>query len=448
MFFDETNSRILEGNDGGLYLSSDLGNNWTKINNLPLTQFYAIDIDYLNPSRIYGGTQDNNTIRTMTGGTSDLEAILGGDGMFTLVDYTDPNTIYAEYQWGNLYRSDDGGANMTPISNQMLGDRINWSAPLAMHPVDPSILYFGTYRVWKTNNKGDSWQAVSPDLTAGINQYFYTITTIAISEVDPSIVVAGTGDGKIHVSVNDGQTWQNRSAGIPGRWVTRVATDPFDAQTIYATISGFRWDEPLPHVFKTTNLGQTWSDITGNLPEFPINDIVADPDKPGHLYVGTDAGVYATENGGDYWYWVWNGLPAVPICMMKIHAPTRTLVAGTYGLSSYKASLNDLVTSTEPKVAKITGRVTVSPNPFSETTTLNFFLPRSGFISIKAFDMSGRYAGEVYAGHLEKGARQISCSAKSLTNGGDVKKLQPGSYLLKVEGADFSATAKVLVVGM
>ncbi|MEI7726537.1 MAG: hypothetical protein WCK09_15615, partial [Bacteroidota bacterium] len=246
MLFDETHNRIIEGNDGGLYVSENNGNNWSKINNLPLTQFYAIDIDYQNPERIYGGTQDNNTIRTQTGGTSDWEPILGGDGMYTLVDYTDPNTIYAEYQWGNLYRSDDGGPTMNYIAGPMSGDRVNWSAPLLMHPVDPSILYFGTYRVWKSTDKGNSWQAISTDLTAGINQYFYTITTLAVSNLNPSIVVAGTGDGKVHISTNDGQTWQDISAGLPNRWVTKVAADPFNAQTIYALLSGFRWDEPLP----------------------------------------------------------------------------------------------------------------------------------------------------------------------------------------------------------
>ena len=344
MMFDETTNSIIEGNDGGLYRSQNSGNSWTKINNLALTQFYAIDIDYQNPERLYGGTQDNNTIRTLSGGTSDWEPILGGDGMYTLVDYTNSNIIYAEYQWGNLYRSDDGGSNMNYIASPMSGDRVNWSAPLAMHPEDPSILYFGTYRVWKSTNKGNSWQAVSGDLTAGIDQYFYTITTIAISAINPAIVIAGTGDGKVQISTNNGQTWQNISAGLPNRSITRVATDHFGEHTIYVTLSGFRWDEPLPHVFKSTDLGSTWTDISGNLPEFPVNDIALDPDIPGKIIVGTDAGVYGTADGGQTWSWIWNGLPAVPVYAMKIHAPTRTIVVGTYGLSCYKASLDQLFT--------------------------------------------------------------------------------------------------------
>jgi len=439
MFFDEANNRIIEGNDGGLYLSYDAGNSWSKINNLPLTQFYAIDIDYQNPERIYGGTQDNNTIRTQTGGISDWEPILGGDGMYTLVDYTDPNTIYAEYQWGNLYRSDDGGSFMNYIAGPMSGDRVNWSAPLAMHPVDPSILYFGTYRVWKSVNKGDSWQAVSTDLTAGIDQYFYTITTIAVSTVNPSIVIAGTGDGKVHVSTNDGQTWQDISAGLPNRWVTKVAADPFNAQTIFVTLSGFRWDEPLPHVFKSTDLGFSWTDISGNLPEFPVNDIALDPELPGRIIVGTDAGVYGTTNGGQYWYWIWDELPAVPVYAMKIHAPTRSIVSGTYGLSTYKAQLDDLMTGIQPHGEKVTLNLLANPNPVTTSTVLGFYLPREDIVTVNAYSMNGRFVQEIFSGILYQGHQEI------LWNPGKTSAIIPiGIYYVIMEGSRYSATAKVI----
>lgn len=436
MIFDETNNRVFNGNDGGLYYSNDYGNNWTKINNLPITQFYAIDIDYNNPQRIYGGTQDNNTIRTMTGGTSDWEAILGGDGMFTLVDYTDPNTIYCEYQWGNLYRSDDGGWNMTSIAGDMLYDRINWSAPLAMHPENPDILYFGTYRVWKTTNKGNSWTPVSPDLTAGIEQYFYTLTSIAVSKVDPAIVVAGSGDGKVHISLNNGQTWQNISAGLPQRWITRVATDPFDYKTIYVTVSGFRWDEPLPHVFKTNNLGQTWTDITGNLPEFPVNDIVVDPDFPGHLIVGTDAGVYATTSDGAYWYWVLGENPAVPIYMMKIHETTRKIVLGTYGLSTLSASLNDLYTGLPANEGKINGRLSIYPNPVSTVAKLNFHVPQKGKYTINLVDLQGHSTGKIFEANLEPGSHSVEWNPQ----------VGQGAYMVSVEGKGYKAVSKALIV--
>jgi photosystem II stability/assembly factor-like uncharacterized protein len=439
MLFDETNNRILEGNDGGLYISDYQGTSWNKINNLPLTQFYAIDIDYQNPERIYGGTQDNNTIRTLTGGISDWDPILGGDGMYTLVDYSDPNTIYAEYQWGNLYRSDDGGFSMNYLAGPMSGDRVNWSAPLVMHPIDPSVLYFGTYRVWKSTDKGNNWQSISNDLTAGINQYFYTITTLAISAVNPSIVVAGSGDGKVHVSVNDGQTWQDISSGLPNRWVTKVATDPFNAQTLYATLSGFRWDEALPHVFKSTDLGSTWTDISGNLPEFPVNDIALDPDLPGRIIVATDAGVYGTTNGGLYWYWIWDGLPAVPVYALKIHAPSRTIVAGTYGLSSYTASLNDLMTGISAQSARTALNLTANPNPFETSTKFTFYLPEQDKILIRAYPINGTSQVVIFSGTLSAGKQEITWSP-----GKNQGEIPTGVYLVKAEGRRFSAVTKVV----
>ncbi len=439
MYIDYVTGKLFEGNDGGFYTSTNNGNSWTKINNLPLTQFYAIDIDYQKPERIYGGTQDNNTIRTLTGGTSDWEAVLGGDGMYTLVDYTNSSTFYAEYQWGNLYRSTNGGITMDYIAGPMSGDRVNWSAPLAMDPVNPSILYFGTYRIWKTTNKGNSWQAISGDLTHGINNYFYSITTIAISQLDANLVVAGTGDGKLQVSTNAGQTWTDRSAGLPERWITRVATDPFDSQTIYATLSGFRWDEPLPHVFKSTDLGQTWTDITGNLPEFPVNDIVIDPDLPGRMIVGTDAGVYGTENGGTTWSWIFDGLPAVPVYVMKIHKPTRTVVVGSYGLSAYKANLDDLFTGIGNDGKKDEVALRLFPNPVMSSGNLRFYLPSADRVEIKIYRLDGSLAATVFTGSLLKGEQNIMLD---LSPGGTA--MIPGYYLVVVEGSRFRGTARMI----
>jgi len=441
MIIDETTSDIILGNDGGLYFSDSYGNSWSKINNLPITQFYAIDIDYQHPERIYGGTQDNNTVRTMTGAVDDWEAILGGDGMYTLVDYSNSNVIYAEYQWGNLFRSDNGGNNMNYIGEAWEDDRINWSAPLAMHPQDPETLYFGTYRIWKTENRGNSWIPVSDDLTKGVDQYFHTLTTIAISPHDPSIVIVGAGDGKVHISTNNGLTWTDITTSLPDRWVTRVAADPFDDQTIYATLSGFRWDEPLPHVFKSTNLGQTWTDISGNLPEFPVNAIALDPDIPGKIIVATDAGLYGTIDGGISWEWIWNDIPAVPIYDLKIHTPTRTIVAGTYGLSMYSASLDDILTGAETMHASslLTGRLTIAPNPVTASSEIRFSLHDAGNIRLSVMDMTGKRYVE-FGEYLNKGTHSIGLNEIM-----DAEHLAPGVYLVNIDGESIRFSGKMVV---
>lgn len=443
MVIDETTSVILEGNDGGLYISDTYGNSWSKINNLPITQFYAIDVDYLQPDRIYGGTQDNNTIRTLTGAVDDWTPILGGDGMYTLVDYTNSNVIYAEYQWGNLYRSDYGGSNMNYIGASWESERKNWSAPLAMHPEDPTILYFGTYRIWKSFDKGNSWTPFSEDLTQGIDQYFHTITTIAISPLDPSIVIAGTGDGKVHVSTNDGLTWSDVSAGLPDRWITRVAPDPFDVQTVYATLSGFRWDEPLPHVYKSTDLGQTWTAISGNLPEFPVNDIVLDPDIPDKIIVATDAGLYGTTDAGSNWQWIWTDLPAVPTYALKVHVPTRKIVAGTYGLSTYSADLDDILVGVGKEISLRKGRLTTSPNPVSNTSVIRFFLPENDHLTCSVISLDGKSCGVdgKIIGDLERGEHSLP-----LVEVTDFHRMPSGIYLVVLEGNRTRISGKIVII--
>jgi photosystem II stability/assembly factor-like uncharacterized protein len=436
MYFDETNNRVIEGNDGGLYYSNTSGDTWVKFYDLPITQFYAIDIDYLKPFRIYGGTQDNNTIRTLSGSISGWGPILGGDGMYTLVDYTNSSVIYAEYQWGVLHRSDDGGFNMNYIAGPMASDRVNWSAPLAMDPFDPSLLYFGTYRMWKTTNQGNNWTPVSGDLTKGGSNYFHTITTIAVSRINSSIVLAGCGDGNVQVSENGGLTWSDRTAGLPDRWITHVATDPFDVNTIYATLSGFRWDEPLPHVFKSTNLGQTWSDISGNLPEFPVNDLVLDPMVEGRIIVGTDAGMYGTYDSGLTWFWIWNDLPAVPVCAIKIHPEERIVVAGTYGLSAYTASIDDIFTGIAHNGTTSNLKITVTPNPLSPGSQLRFCLPESDDLTIRVLAGNGQTVAILFNGKLEKGDHQVMLSG--------LASVSAGVYFLNLEGKKYSASCKAI----
>lgn len=388
MYFDQVNDRILLGNDGGLYQSYNNGSSWGKINNLPFTQFYAIDINYQNPEMLMGGTQDNNTILTQTGSTDDWFPILGGDGMYCLFNYDNPDILYAEYQWGNLFKSTDGGEDMDYIGWYWEDDRVNWSAPLAMDPVNPEVLYFGTYRVWKSLDAGNSWIDVSGDITKGIDQYFHTVTTIAVSPLNNNIVIAGTGDGLVHISTNGGLIWEDVSEGLPDRWVTRVIGDPFDENTIYTTVSGFRWDEPLPHVFKSTDLGENWESISGNLPEIPVNDIVLDPESPGYIYVATDAGVFFTNDGGLNWQSLNEGIYNVPIVAMKIHNPTRQLVIGTYGLSMYRLDLDDLVTDVDEQNERKPS-FTVYPNPF--TRSLNLKGPTELVDDFRLYDINGKH---------------------------------------------------------
>ena len=429
MYIDQNTGRIFQGNDGGFYYSDDFGDDWKKINNIGLTQFYTIEIDHTKPERIYGGTQDNNTIRTLTGSTDDWHPILGGDGFYTLVDYNNNDNIFAEYQNGRLFKSTDGGEYFDNIAGQMSADRVNWSAPLAMDPVDPEILYFGTYRVWKTTIGGFGWEDVSGDLTQGDDgSGYHTVTTIAVSPVNTNIVLAGTDDGRVHISEDAGDSWTDISEGVPERWITRVAGDPFDENTIYTTVSGFRWEESEPHVLMSNNLGANWVDISGNLPELPVNIIVADPDHEGYLFVGTDAGVYFTENYGEEWVNIMNGLPNVAVTGMKLHNPTRKLVIGTYGISSYSLNIDDLV-SVHENMDAAKNNFNFYPNPVQESITIHFSKKVTG---ISIFDLSGREL------------RNIEIGLESEIISLNLADFLPGTYLIRVESGETTSTRKFI----
>lgn len=324
---------------------------------------------------------------------------------------------------------------MQYIAQSMSGDRVNWSAPLAMHPQNSETLYFGTYRIWKSSNMGDTWQAVSGDLTKGLNNSFSTLSTIDVSPVNTSIVLAGSSDGLVNISPNNGTTWQNISQGLPDRWITRVKADPVDDQTIYVTLSGFRWDEALPHVFKSTNLGQTWVDISGNLPELPVNDIIVDPLDTKRIIVGTDAGVYGTSNGGQTWSWAWQGLPAVPVCALKLHKPSRTIVAGTYGLSAYRATLDDLFTGTLSPKPKNNTSIKISPNPAHDKVWLTFDAPDQDKISICLIDAANKKIMKVFEGDVKVGTNRILCN---------LENYPAGIYYVSLKGIKTQGGAKLI----
>lgn len=448
MFIHPQTGFIVHGNDGGLYTSANYGNSWSKINNLPLTQFYAIEVDYLNPQRIYGGTQDNNTVRTWTGATNNWERILGGDGFYTLVDYTNSNVIYAESQWGNLYRSNNGGSGFSYIADAWQGDRTNWSSPVAMHPTNPSILYFGTYRIWKTTNKGNNWTQVSGDLTRNLAvSGFSTITTIAISKLDPQKILVGTDDGRVHISTIGGDIWTDITAGLPLRWITRVAFDPFDSNTIYATVSGFRWDEPQPHVFRSTNLGQTWVSISGNLPELPVNVIVADPGRENQLFVGTDAGIFYTIDGGGEWWSLSQGIPNVPVTDLKIHDPSRTLVAGTYGSSAFRLDLDILTSVNETSAdAKATSSVMRPPYPnpyslrYSTGLEIEIYLTASTNGELIISDIKGEDVAKIYSGFLVSGSHYFRWDDKH-----SAESVKPGIYFVRFNSPGDNAVQKIII---
>lgn len=434
-------TRVYNGNDGGLYRSDDRGATWVKLFDQPANQFYAIEIDPADPTRLYGGTQDNGTLRTPDGSTDGWERIFGGDGFTVIVDHTDSDVIFVEYQNGNLYRSSNGGASFSWAMNGIDGgDRMNWHTPVVMDPVNPDVLYYGSHRVYKTTDGADNWQVISGNLTNGDQGAgFGTITTLAIAPSSPAQVYAGTDDGNVWAYRPFSGQWVNISAGLPVRWVTHLAVHPTQPSTVYVTFSGLRWQDPISHVFRTTDGGNTWQDVSGNLPEAPVQSLLIDPDNPSTLVVANDVGVYWSSDGGQFWQVLGVGLPRVPVFDLDLHPATRLLAAGTHGRSLLTITMPDPVTAVEPVPGFLDVALAASPNPFNPVTVFDFALSSAGPASLEIIDVRGRRVARPVRGHLPAGPHQVRWEATDEAG----RALPSGVYVARLTVGGRTAVAKL-----
>ncbi len=418
--------QVLLGNDGGLYVSSNDGASSTKDLTLPITQFYRVYVDPNNSDKIYGGTQDNNTIRTQTGSANDWQSIFGGDGFQPLVEDGNTNVIYALSQRGNLGKSSNNGASFNGVLNGITGgDRNNWDTPIAFGPNNPQTLYYGTQRLYKTTNGASNWTAISADLTNGSgggNLTFGTITTIDVSSFNNDLIYVGTDDGNVWVTQDGGANWGNISGTLPNRWTTRVQTSQFNEATVYATFSGYRYGEDLGNIFESTDFGATWTDISGDLPDGPVNDVEESPLEG--LFVATDFGVMHYQGGSAWEVWGPN-LPNVVVTDIHFDGSNGDyLYAGTYGRSIYKSYVGVLGVAD-----RLEKEMTVYPNP--ATDIVHIHLEDGSDMTVEVFDVNGRKVN--------------GASSETQNVSIDVTSLSPGIYYLRAIQGNKSATKKLIV---
>ena len=380
---------VLIGNDGGLYISSNNGESSIKDETLPITQFYRFYVDPQNADKVYGGSQDNSTIRTTTGGLDDWNVIYGGDGFQPLVDPTNTNVIYALSQRGNLGKSTNNGVSFSgALTGIPSGDTNNWDTAITFDPADSQTLFYGTQRVYKTTNAAGNWTAISPDLSNGPytgNLAFGTVTTIDVSPLDSNVIYAGTDDGNVWVTQDGGSNWNLVSTTLPNLWTTKVLASRDDASTVYVTFSGYRYGEDNGHVFKSDNYGSSWIDISSNLPDIPVNDILKD--SYGNLFLGTDIGVLASLDEGANWEPLGINMPSVVVNDMYIHEATEFLYVATYGRSSYKLDIAEDVLGNETNL--LASGIEIYPNPASDFINISFVAPLEN-ISVAIYDQLGR----------------------------------------------------------
>ncbi|MFN8547346.1 MAG: T9SS type A sorting domain-containing protein [Candidatus Eisenbacteria bacterium] len=397
LWIDPTSpGRLILGSDGGVYSTLSGGSPWVHAPGLAISQFYAGALDPQHPERLYGGLQDNGTVRTLTGALDDWENIYGGDGFYCLVDPRNSNVIFAEAQYGALGKSTNNGGFFNDATSGISGaDRRNWSTPVVFDPGNPDRLYYGTYRVYRSTNGAASWSAISPDLTGGpggATLAYATITTLAVAPSDGQRLWAGTDDARVWSSSNGGGSWQNRSVGLPNLWVTRLAVDPVDAQIAYVAHSGYTSDLSAPHLHRTTNFGLSWTAIDTGLPDAPVNALAIDPDAPSTIFAGTDVGVFVSHDRGESWSTLASGLPIGVVHDLILHRASRTLVAATHGRSMYKIALGAPAAvaigdaSAEPRLDA------PAPNPAArgDRVVLRYDAPGSAPITLGLYDAAGR----------------------------------------------------------
>jgi len=360
---------LMYGTDGGLYESFDLGETFRFVSNLPVTQFYKVAVDYDEPFyNVYGGTQDNNT----QGGPSRTDNVNGirnsdwfitlfGDGHQPAVDPTNPDIVYSEWQQGNLVRYDRKSGEMIYIQPQPEADeeseRFNWDAPILISPHDPARLYYASQRVWRSEDHGDSWTAISGDLSHGRDRMkepmmgrvwsydsswdlwamsmYGTITSLSESPVVEGLLYAGTDDGRIQVSEDGGASWRaiERLPGVPDHFfVNDIKADLHDADTVYVVVDDHKSGNFSPFILKSSNRGGTWTSISGGLPErHLVWRIVQDHVNTKLLFAGTEFGVFFTVDGGEKWVKLAGGAPTISFRDLAIQQRENDLVAASFG---------------------------------------------------------------------------------------------------------------------
>ena len=366
---------MLIGTDGGIYESFDDSASWKFVGNLPLTQFYKLAVDDAEPFyNIYGGTQDNNT----QGGPSrtfkrsgisnaDWYVVLGGDGHQPATEPGNPDIIYAQSQQGYINRIDMTNGEAVSVRPQEGIDepfeRFNWDSPILVSYHDPKRLYFGTQRVWRSENRGDSWTPVSGDLTKdeerlalpimGRTQSFdnawdvyamstyNTITSLSESRIDENILYAGTDDGIIQYTKDGGVSWSKMTVdNLPdtpsSAFVNDIKADLHDTETAYVLLDNHKFGDYKPYIFKTSNGGKKWTSISEGIPDGTLLwRIVQDHVNPNLLFLGTEYGVYISLNQGEKWHKFSNGLPTIPVRDIAIQKRENDLVLATFGRSFY-----------------------------------------------------------------------------------------------------------------
>jgi photosystem II stability/assembly factor-like uncharacterized protein len=374
IWIDPANSdHLLSGNDGGIWATQDSGRNWRHFDNIALGQFYEVAFDYQKPYRVCGGLQDNyswcgpsSTTQQGGIGNEDWMTVQGGDGFYNRIDPTDPNIIYAESQDGNLSRRDlrtSESKSIRPIedNDQAPRYRFQWNSPMMISPHDAKTIYYGGNHLFKSTDRGDTWERLGEDLTTRQERDKMTIlgkvvdqetlsrndgvvawpciTAIAESPIKAGVLWVGTDDGNVQLSRDGGKTWTNvigTMQGFPkGGYVSRIEPSRADAATAYITFDNHRSADYGIYILRTNNYGDSFTKLTNGIPPEAgtVHVIREDPVNANLLFAGTEFGMFVSFDRGANWTRMKHGLPTVPVFDIQIHPREHDLILATHGRS-------------------------------------------------------------------------------------------------------------------
>jgi len=438
-------------NDGGVAITYDGGKVFKPFyNEIPVVQFFNVNYDMSTPFKVYGSIQDHGSRVgkvDLSNGRNNIPAVEfeyapGGEGSNHFVDPTNTDIVYSAGFYGTLYRTNvktnDGKKIMPPTPEGVKKLRGQWIAPFILSPHNPRIVYHGTQFVHRSMDQGETWDKISPDLTYNKDEMkgdipYQTIFTISESTFQFGMIYAGTDDGRVWITKNHGENWTEITKGLPYRkWVSQIEASKFNKSTVYMTQNGKREDDFTPYIWKSNDYGQTWIDITNNLPIGPVNVIREDPHNQGVLYVGTDYGVYVSLNDGADWISLPGNFPTTYVHDLIIHPRDHIMVAATHGRGLAVASFGPLGID-DPKTVDET--FSMAPNPATEFINVKLQLNEPENVQIKIFDQNGRIVADYDEG-TQSGYYQKTIG---------VSHLQAGNYIFKLITPTKALTQKLII---